>query len=148
MIELDNMNKIIMIISLFSFISISYSQELDSLTIRSNIQILGANSPGYFITKMGINPFSPAFENTFGIQDSAKVNIFITNNSARVVKSIYKGYLNKGIYKISWDMTDENKKILGKGFYYFEIEVNYPAEKKEEINTCILFKGKTRFIVP
>ena len=137
------MNKTLFI---FLFISITtFLQAIESQNSGTEINLIESSSNGYYISLMGINPFSPVFANTFGIKDTSLVDIYLSDINGKRVKSLYKGTLGNGVYKISWNGIGESGKRLAEGIYFFEMEAKYPYQKKNEPASEMYLKARPHF---
>ena len=107
-----------------------------SLMAKDLIRKVESDCEGYYIGgEPPLYPFSPVTELEFGVFDSADVTIEIhraveypankeDTTRTEMVKQVYKGALDKGIYIVTWDRTDsEGNKVEREHCYVFFLKV-------------------------
>ncbi|MCB0294611.1 MAG: hypothetical protein KDG51_05125 [Calditrichaeota bacterium] len=73
----------------------------------------------YFLKKMGINPFSPVLNTTFGISDSCHVKVFITSDAIKDTTIIlFDGILRPATYVIQWTGKNKLNERAESGLYF------------------------------
>jgi len=81
---------------------------------------------GYFISQNYPNPFNPQSIIEFSIPVSEFVAISVYDLQGRLIKSLYKGFLEKGKHKLIVDNTG-----LRSGIYYYQIKTeNFTQTRK------------------
>ena len=81
---------------------------------------------GYFISQNYPNPFNPQSIIEFSIPVSESVAISVYDLQGRLIKSLYKGFLEKGKHKLIVDNTG-----LRSGIYYYQIKTeNFTQTRK------------------
>lgn len=142
------MYRIVLTVMLITFSLVAFAQKSDFSLMKQNVKQIKSSSDGYYLSRLGINPFSPVFENTFGLNDSSRVLVYIMNNSGQIIKSLFKGVLSKGVFRISWENINEEGDTFQQGIYFLSLEVVYPPEEPNELTDEFLFRGKVKFLVP
>ncbi|MFO7891230.1 MAG: FG-GAP-like repeat-containing protein, partial [bacterium] len=88
---------------------------------------LGQNQP---------NPFNPETNIEFTIPHNCYVELSVYNTKGQHIKTLLKGHRNKGIYSVIWDGTDELKKQVSSGVYFYILKTDSQLMKKK----CILLR--------
>lgn len=96
----------------------------------------------YGVSQNFPNPFgsvsSPSTKIKFQLPESAGVTIFIYNIKGELVRHLLINEpLKAGYYTIIWDGTNDAKKTLGSGMYFYRIQA---GDKFDEIKKCILLR--------
>lgn len=66
----------------------------------------------------------------YKIENPQSVSIKVYDKIGRFIKTLYKGYSDKGINEINWDGTDESARKVKSGVYVIEIKTNSYTEYK------------------
>jgi flagellar hook assembly protein FlgD len=53
------------------------------------------------------NPFNPSTSISLDISDAGNVNVAVYNLMGQVVSTLTDGYMNAGIYTLTWDASDQ-----------------------------------------
>ena len=137
-------NHIIIFILFFS--SISFSQ------VNSVIKLDKIADKGYYVENKYPNPFSPVTYTDFNIPDSSNVIIYILRcpeenksdiSQIDTIKIIYEGTLNKGFYRCTWNLRDQNNIKVKSGCYTEYIK----AETVLNIFQQMSFVGITKMVL-
>uniref|UniRef100_A0A7C4TCC9 T9SS type A sorting domain-containing protein n=1 Tax=candidate division WOR-3 bacterium TaxID=2052148 RepID=A0A7C4TCC9_UNCW3 len=72
------------------------------------------------------NPFSKRIQLRFNVPESREMKLNIYDAAGRMVRCLYKGGIEKGVYKIVWDGRDEVGRLVGSGVYF--VKANYRNE--------------------
>lgn len=68
------------------------------------------------------NPFNPITQISYTIPEPTPVNLAIYNLNGQLIKTLYRGYRNAGIYLQTWNATDESGAALPAGLYLLTME--------------------------
>jgi hypothetical protein len=138
-------NKIIIFFLFYTAVSLSQTNpvvKLDSVADK-----------GYYINERYPNPFSPVTYIDLNIPDSSNVIIYILNcsyienkltiNEKDTIKIVYQGILGKRLYRVTWNLRDQNNNQIKNGCYAEYIK----ADRVPNIFQQMSFVGITKMIM-
>ncbi len=67
------------------------------------------------------NPFNPSTTIEFALPISSQIKVKVYNLLGQVVKVLYDGYKQEGVYKLTWNSDDANGNSLSSGIYFYEL---------------------------
>lgn len=67
------------------------------------------------------NPFNPSTTISFGLAEDSEVELSIYNINGELVKQIENNHLNSGIYRYTWDGTNEYNTQVSSGIYLIRL---------------------------
>jgi hypothetical protein len=67
------------------------------------------------------NPFNPATNIRFEINESHKVTLKIFDNSGRLITTLIDNVMNPGGHEISWNGLDYKGQPVASGVYYYKL---------------------------
>lgn len=70
------------------------------------------------------NPFNPTTTIKYTLSHSAQVKLEIFNILGQRVKTLINQFQPIGVYSTQWDGTDDQKKKVASGFYYYRLQAN------------------------
>jgi hypothetical protein len=82
------------------------------------------------------NPFNPATTIQFGLRDSGPVELSVYNLSGQKISTLVNGYLEEGVYQVTWDGKDARGKTVSSGIYIYQLK----AGKKRITKKMLLAK--------
>ena len=83
------------------------------------------------------NPFNPETTISFSVQNDCHVKIVIYNVLGQKVKTLSDNQFQSGLHKIVWNGTNNKKKKVGSGIYFFRMMID---NKIIQTNKCMLIK--------
>lgn len=118
--------------------SLSYTLTLDKKEYNRNLRVIvgtgqfvEANTNGipivpleYSLYQNYPNPFNPVTSIRYSISHSAHVKLEIFNMLGQKVKMLVQEFQQIGTYLVEWDGTDDSKKTVATGVYYYRLEAN------------------------
>ncbi|KAA3604076.1 MAG: T9SS C-terminal target domain-containing protein [Calditrichaeota bacterium] len=106
-------------VSIFAEIVLSTSESLNEIP---KVFSLEQNFP---------NPFNPTTTIKFGIPKESFVNLTVFNVLGQKVKTLVSEELQPSFYSLKWDGTNDFKKIVSSGVYFYKIETeNFRQTRK------------------
>ncbi|OGJ86730.1 MAG: hypothetical protein A2268_13550 [Candidatus Raymondbacteria bacterium RifOxyA12_full_50_37] len=88
------------------------------------LDISAANSKALFLFQNTPNPFNPATTIRYSIPIHSFVTLKVYDLRGAVIRTLFKGAVNKGIHTFSWDGTDRSGMASGSGIYIIRLESN------------------------
>ncbi len=77
------------------------------------------------------NPFNPATSIRYSLSNMSHVKLEVFNTLGQRVKSLVQESQPIGTYLVEWDGTDDSKKTVASGVYYYRLQANnYTNVKK------------------
>lgn len=77
------------------------------------------------------NPFNPATSIRYTLSNTSHVKLEIFNTLGQRVKLLVQGSQPIGTHRVEWDGTDDGKKTVASGVYYYRLQANnYTNVKK------------------
>jgi hypothetical protein len=137
----------IMILLLVSIYSNTIAQDL-KLINSDSLQ----NVNGFYLKNTYQNPYGATSYIEFNIPLDCNVKVFISQDKesgsdgkdydADTLKTLYNGLLEKGFYKVTWDLTDNNNNQVENGYYNCFLIASFDGKTYK-----MDFQGSTRMIV-
>ncbi|MFO8145702.1 MAG: FlgD immunoglobulin-like domain containing protein [Candidatus Syntrophosphaera sp.] len=99
-----------------------YAQRLSNETVANDDpHIPSINS--FELLQNHPNPFNPSTSISFLVKEpSPDYKLCVYNLRGQLVKTLFKGALDKGKHSVAWDGTDENGKGVSSGIYHYRLE--------------------------
>ncbi|MEW5797742.1 MAG: choice-of-anchor D domain-containing protein [Bacteroidota bacterium] len=113
-----------------------YSREIRILVGRQSF--VESNTNGiplvpleYALSQNFPNPFNPTTSIRYSLSNTSHVKLEIFNTLGQRVKSLVQESQPIGTYLVEWDGTDDGKKTVASGVYYYRLQANnYTNVKK------------------
>ncbi|MEA2103849.1 MAG: right-handed parallel beta-helix repeat-containing protein, partial [Candidatus Cloacimonadota bacterium] len=86
------------------------------------------------------NPFSASTNISFSLPVISEVNIAIYNIRGQKVKSVSDETYQAGRFSVNWDGTNEMKKRVGSGIYFYKMEAKSQNENFHKIRKMIYIR--------
>jgi flagellar hook assembly protein FlgD len=68
---------------------------------------------------------------SFTISEPTKASLKIYDASGRMVKTLVNSKLDKGVYNLTWNGTDDDNNAVAEGIYFYTLKTdNYNSTKK------------------
>jgi len=83
------------------------------------------------------NPFNPSTVFQFTLPGKTVASLEIYNIKGQKVKTFSEAFYSAGKHKLVWDGTDENKRKVSSGLYFYQLRVEGKIQKTEK---CLLLK--------
>ncbi len=101
-------------------------------TFHGPIEVVLANTPyEYHLAMPYPNPFNPATEIEFTVEEYGSVTIAVYDITGRFVRALHEKVTNPGVFKVSWDGTDARGEKMSTGTYLIKMNAsNYTAVRK------------------
>ncbi|MBI2427947.1 MAG: choice-of-anchor D domain-containing protein [Ignavibacteriales bacterium] len=120
---------------------LTFDKKEQSKEIRilvGNQQFVESNTNGipiipleYSLAQNFPNPFNPATSIRYSLSNSSHVKLEIFNTLGQRVKSLVQEFQPIGTYVVAWNGTDDGKKAVASGVYYYRLQANnYTNVKK------------------
>ena len=77
------------------------------------------------------NPFRTVTSVRYTLPIASKVTLVIYNASGRLVKALVNESQSTGSYSVNWDGTDNQKKIVPAGVYFYRLDIDYSSQTKK-----------------
>gem|GEM_PF-2351526 len=126
------------------YVTAIWGGEIDGESEPSNTQVIELelqDIPGdiFLVTELHRNfpnPFNPDTIIHYSMKDDGLVSIEIFNVRGQKVTTLVNGFIEKGHHRVVWNGTDENKKSVGSGLYFYQMR----TEGFSDIKRMILLK--------
>lgn len=69
------------------------------------------------------NPFNLETRIQFEVSEPRELSITIFNLLGKKLRTLLRGFVQPGIYEISWDGRDDNRQIVASGIYIYEMRI-------------------------
>ncbi len=104
----------------------------DARINRVRLQKMTANPPAQFLLAQNFpNPFNPETQIEFALPAAERVKIIIYNALGQQVKTLVDGVREAGVYRETWDGTNENRRQVSSGIYIYQITAGgFTARRK------------------
>jgi len=80
------------------------------------------------------NPFNPQTTINFTLKDNIhSLNLSIYNIKGQLVKTLYRGALQKGQYNLVWDGTNDSGKQVSSGIYFYKLSNGKETQQKKMV---------------
>ncbi len=79
------------------------------------------------------NPFNPETQINYSLNKGGSTTLKILNIKGQLVKLLVNEHKQKGDYSVIWDGTDNNKKSVSSGVYYYRLQVDNRVKTKSLI---------------
>jgi agmatine/peptidylarginine deiminase len=79
------------------------------------------------------NPFNPAVNISFSLQEDNHISLEIFNIQGKKVLTLIDGYQERGEYSFIWDGRDDNKREVSAGVYFYRLRTDNYSETRKMI---------------
>jgi len=110
-----------------------YAQKLSNETVSADDPAIPA--PGSFeLLQNHPNPFNPSTSISLLIKEaSPAIELSIYNARGQLVRTLFKGMLEKGSHAVVWDGTDNNGKSVSSGIYHYRLSNGTHSQTKRMV---------------
>ena len=77
------------------------------------------------------NPFNPSTTISFNLASDGKVSVAVYNIKGQKVKQLVSDQLSEGEYSVVWDGTDNSKKQVSSGIYFYKLKAGAETKVKK-----------------
>jgi len=79
------------------------------------------------------NPFNPNTTVEYALPVSNQVLIEVYNTLGQKVRTLVDRYVTAGVYKATWDATDDNGNLVPAGLYFYKMQASHYNSVKKMI---------------
>jgi len=109
-----------------------YAQKLGNGT--PNIDEIAPSVQNMMLQQNYPNPFNPQTTINFTLKDNIhSLNLSIYNIKGQLVKTLYRGALQKGHYNLVWDGTNDSGKQVSSGIYFYKLSNGKETQQKKMV---------------
>ena len=79
------------------------------------------------------NPFNATTQLQFSLSTSDDVTLSVYDLLGRKIITLYDGFLNAGIHRVTWNGENESGEVVGSGMYFYRLKTSQNTTSKQMI---------------